>query len=101
MCDVALEDRAARAAFAGKRHRVDSLDLVAVLAMVGGKLYIASAVGKRDTDQVSFKEALAALQNLVEDGCRVGDRAADGTEHLAEGFLLLQRLDRLVEKPHV
>ena len=47
------------------------------------------------------KKPLAAFQNDVEDRRRIGDRTADGGQHLARGPLLVERLSRLVEQSRV
>ena len=54
-----------------------------------------------DPDHLAREQPLAARQDLVEHRRGIGDRAADRREHFARGALLLERLLRLVEQPHV
>ena len=54
-----------------------------------------------DPQVLGAEQPLAAVEDLLEDRCRVGDRAADHLQHLGGGSLLLQRFLRFVEQPHV
>src|SRR6266705_2013619 len=69
--------------------------------MVCGGLHEAVIVQYIDRDEGPRKQALAALQDLVEHRLRIGDRAADGAEDFAGSALLLERFPGLIEQSHV
>ena len=76
-------------------------DRFARLAQIGGHLQQALVVDQQHVELVAVEQLLAALEDLVEDGLRVGDGPADDAENIGARPLLLQRLLRLVEQARV
>src|SRR6266487_1520596 len=56
---------------------------------------------ERDADRLAREKPLAALQDDVENGLRIGNRAADGGKHFTGGALLIERFLRFVEQAYI
>ena len=70
-------------------------------ARVGADVQHAVVAHQREADCLAGEQPLAALQDDVEHRLGVGDRAADRRKNFARRALLVERLLRLVEQPHV
>src|SRR5204863_3393398 len=77
-------------AIAHPRHRLAELFLVR--AVIGGHVDSPVIAEQVDRNHLAREQPLAALEDLVENGLGVGNRAADSCEDLARRALLLECL---------
>jgi hypothetical protein len=107
---AAGENRPAGRALPGDRHRKQSPQEIAVLAVdiVDGIEVKPGAVVHVDGPGLSLTQSSGALRDRVEHGLDIGRRAADDTQDLARRRLLLKRLRQvaitglqLLEQPHI
>jgi hypothetical protein len=96
-----LRDRQTRRGVERHGTREKLAQFVAPPSSVRGHVKRAIVGDEQYADVVTAEHALTALEDHFEHGLRIGDRAADRSEHLPRCFLLLERLLGLVEQARV
>jgi hypothetical protein len=99
--DTAFENGRSGPRISTKRQWIDRLERISIRTFVSSQMHVAILAYQVYPYVPALEQALATLQNSLEYRLRIRARAADDLEHLRGCFLLVERLPRYGEQPHI